>query len=71
MAADELAGSGTRLTEALAGPGDIGRSRTCKETEAKYSKNSFMSFPGSSESIWGVNGRVSLEAGLASKVLRQ
>ena len=53
------------------GPRDIGRGRTCKENEAKYSKNSFMAFPGSSESIWGENGRVSLEAGLASKVLRQ
>ena len=59
------------LTEVFTGPRDIGRGRTCKENEAKYSKNSFMAFPGSSESIWGENGRVSLEAGLASRVLRQ
>ena len=30
-----------------------------------------MSFPGFSKPIWGENGRVSLEAGLASRVLRQ
>ena len=50
---------------------DIGRDRTCKENEAKYSTNSIMSFPGFSEPIWGENGRVSLETGLASRVLRQ
>ena len=54
------------LTEVFTGPRDIGRGRTCKENEAKYSKNSFMSFPGFSEPIWGEKVRVSSETGLVS-----
>ena len=54
------------LTEVFTGPRDNGRGRTCKENEAKYSKNSFMSFPGFSEPIWGEKVRVSLETGLVS-----
>ena len=49
-------------------PEAAGPARKC---EAKYSTNSFMPFPGLSEPIWGEKVRVTLEMGLALKVLRQ
>ena len=52
------------LKEAYTGLGGTGRGRTCKENKAKYSKNSFMSFPGSSEPLGACNKWVSLGMGL-------